>query len=73
MPVDQYEDDSGNKKEMEQQSGKARFDEFDCPGCDANNPTDPPFGDGDEVLCNFCGMYWNAFVNEDGKLKLKEA
>ena len=28
--------------------------EFDCPECDANNPTET-FGDGAELTCNYCG------------------
>jgi ribosomal protein S27E len=72
MPIDQYEEDAGDAKEMAQQSNKRKFDEFDCPGCDANNPCDPAFGDAEEVLCNFCGTYFLASVNEDGRLKLKE-
>ena len=50
----------------------ARFTEFDCPGCNANNPVDPAFGHGAEVLCGYCGMEWEVKVNEDLKLEFRE-
>lgn len=69
MPADQYDfDDDDQKKE----SGRRTFKEFDCPSCSANNPTDPPFGDGDELLCNYCGTEFKAFVSDEGRVKLKE-
>lgn len=52
---------------------KRRFDEFECPACSANNPWGEGFGNSDEVLCNWCGMQYVATVDEDGKLRLKEA
>ncbi len=69
MPIDQYDDedekDSGG-------SADARFKDFDCPDCNANNPCDPPVGHGDEVLCNYCGTQFEAKVTDAGKLKLRE-
>jgi hypothetical protein len=73
MPHDQhgYDDepiDTGVK------AGKRRlFKDFDCPTCSANNPYDDGFGDGDEVLCYYCGAEFKAKVNEDGQLRLREA
>lgn len=61
-----FDDDDKNK------GGKTTYKEFDCPSCNANNPVDPPFGDGDEVLCNYCGEEYAARLNDEGKLKLKE-
>lgn len=51
--------------------GAHPFKEFDCPDCSANNPTDPPFGDGDEVLCNYCGSSFDVRVTDEGKIKFK--
>ncbi len=68
MPLDHYEDDDDNKE----LAPSGRFDEYDCPTCNANNPVDPPFGDGDEVLCNYCGSEFLARVSDEGRLKLKE-
>ena len=70
MPMDQYEDDDGDD---EKGAGgvKTRFKEFDCPDCSANNPCDPPFGDGDEVLCNYCGSQFSVRVSDEGRAKLK--
>jgi hypothetical protein len=50
-----------------------RFDDFDCPDCNANNPYDDGFGDGDEVRCFYCGQEFKVDVNDSGRLKLKEA
>jgi hypothetical protein len=68
MPVDDYDDDDIDKKK-----GPAGFKEFDCPGCNANNPCDPPFVDGDEVLCNYCGTEYKVKVSDEGKVKFREA
>ena len=71
MPIDQYEDE--DEKEAKDQHGVGtRFKEFDCPSCNANNPADPPFGDGEEILCNYCGTEYRVKVTEEGRLKLKE-
>jgi hypothetical protein len=48
-----------------------RFTEFDCPGCNANNPAEP-FGHKSNVLCNYCGMEWEVRVDDEGKLDFKE-
>jgi hypothetical protein len=51
---------------------RRRFSDFDCPGCDANNPYEDGFGDGDEVLCYYCGLEYRVTVNEEGRLRLRE-
>ncbi len=54
-------------------AGRRRvFKDFDCPTCSANNPYDDGFGDGEQVLCYYCGAEFKARVNEDGQLRLKE-
>ena len=68
MPHDQYQDDD----EKEVVPGQAKFKEWECPGCNANNPEDPPIGNGDETLCNYCGVEYKAIVSDEGKLKLRE-
>ena len=65
------------EEEEDRKSGAAlgarkRFDEFECPVCDAYNPH-PDFGDGDEVLCAYCGLTFLAEVSEESKLKLRES
>ena len=70
MPIDQYEDDDD---ESSQVGGvKSHFKEFDCPSCNANNPCDPPFGDEDEILCNYCGCQYKVKITDEGKLRLRE-
>ena len=73
MPLDpnHYEEEKGDPGEQE---GRRRtFQDFDCPTCNANNPYDDGFGDGDEVLCYYCGQEYKVLVNEDGRLRLREA
>lgn len=76
MPFDSHsmDEDDLDAKEREEEGGQnRRFTDFDCPGCSANNPYDDSFGDGDEVLCYFCGQAFEVHVNADGRLRLKEA
>ncbi len=70
MPIDSYEDEDakGGGDEM----GRARrFGDFDCPDCNANNPYDDAFGDGDEVRCYYCGQEYRAAVDDSGRLRLR--
>ena len=70
MPIDSYEDD--DEKPVGEDLGKARrFGDFDCPDCNANNPYDDTFGDGDEVRCYYCGQEFRADVSEMGRLRLR--
>jgi hypothetical protein len=73
MPLDSHHggDDDDDDKKKGPTGQKSLFKEFDCPDCSANNPTDPPFGDADEVLCNYCGSSFKAKVSEEGKVKFK--
>ena len=50
---------------------KRRFKDFDCPDCNANNPWDETFGNGDEIRCFYCGQEFRAVVNEEGRMRLK--
>lgn len=52
--------------------GSRVFKEFDCPSCNANNPVDDTFTDGDEVRCNYCGSEFKVAVNAEGRVKFKE-
>lgn len=66
-----FEDD---EKEMKGEAGAhSRFKEFDCPDCNANNPVDETFGDGDEVRCNYCGTEFRVKITDEGRMKLREA
>ena len=63
-----YDDDDDEKVLL---PGQMKFKEFDCPGCDANNPVDPPVGNGDEVLCNYCGCDYQVIITDELKIKLR--
>ena len=69
MPHDQFHDDDDDK---ELAPGAQTFKEWECPGCNAHNFSDPPMGQGDEVLCNYCGVEYRVKVSDEGKLKLRE-
>lgn len=60
------------KKDGSAAGTQKRFDEFECPTCDAYNPH-PDFGNGDEILCAYCGLTFEAEVTDEAKLKLREA
>jgi transcription elongation factor Elf1 len=49
-----------------------KFDEFDCPSCNANNPWPDGLHEGDEIHCHYCGTSYLVRVSDEGKLKLKE-
>ena len=68
---DDIEDDDFEKERGTRGPG-SRYNEFDCPSCNANNPVETPFGDGDEVLCNYCGTEFKVRVGDDGRAKFKE-
>ena len=70
--IDHEEEDSSSKKDPRGTGAKRKFDEFECPSCSAHNPFDE-FGNNDEVLCGYCGLSLKATVDDDGKLKLREA
>jgi hypothetical protein len=71
MPIDAYDEDDDLQPE---DLGRARrFQDFDCPDCNANNPYDDSFGDGDEIRCYYCGQEFRVEVNDSGKLRLREA
>lgn len=53
-------------------AGGKKFKEWDCPGCNANNPSEPPVGDGDELLCNYCGCEYLLKVSDEGRMKFRE-
>jgi hypothetical protein len=64
-------DEDEDKKSGKSLGSARKFEEFECPACSAHNPFEP-FGNGDDVLCNWCGLQFLALVDEDGNLKLKE-
>jgi DNA-directed RNA polymerase subunit RPC12/RpoP len=66
-----HSDDDDDKGKKGKSSSKA-IKEFDCPGCEANNPTDDPIVDGSEIRCNYCGNEYLVKMSETGRLKFKE-
>ncbi len=71
MPRDDSFSDDDDDDEIAPQANRRKFDEFECPSCNANNPCEE-FGNGDEVLCGYCGLSLKAIVDDEGKLKLRE-
>lgn len=70
VPSDPYAFDEDDVPKEE--GRRRRFTEFECPTCDAVNPCDDGLGDGDDVICCYCGLEFSAVVTEDGRLKLRE-
>lgn len=75
MPHDPYgmEEDDGPEPDGSGEGRQRRFGDFDCPACSANNPYDDGFGDGDAVLCYYCGQEYLVKVTDEGRLRLREA
>jgi transcription elongation factor Elf1 len=71
MPQRDHGSDDDDDDLKLKKRGDYRFSEFDCPGCNANNPSDG-FGDRAVVLCNYCGMEWEVRVDDEGRLDLRE-
>jgi|GEM_PF-1899659 len=63
--------DDDDSKSSKSKSGKAIKD-WDCPTCEANNPTDEPIRNGDELRCNYCGNEFLLSFSDTGKMKFKE-
>ncbi len=72
MPYDSHSDDDEVEAHGTGEGHGRRFQDFDCPGCNANNPYDDGFGDGDEVLCYYCGQEYKVRVSDEGRLRLRE-
>jgi transcription elongation factor Elf1 len=70
MPIDSHDEE--DEPQAEDLGRARRFADFDCPDCNANNPSDDPFGGGDEVRCYYCGQEFRAEVSDSGRLRLRE-
>jgi hypothetical protein len=68
--MDSHDEDEG-KGSGEELGHARRFGDFDCPDCNANNPYDDGFGNGDEIRCYYCGQEFRADVSESGRLRLR--
>ena len=66
------EEEDEDKKDPTRQGARRKFNEFDCPLCSANNPAEE-FGNGDEVVCGWCGIQFDVKVTPDAQLKLRES
>jgi len=66
-----YDDDDEDDGRRGGEGAERRFSDFDCPECNANNPTGDDFGNGDELLCNYCGAEFRAVVSDGGRLRMK--
>ncbi len=76
MPFDRQIDEEEYAEEEERKDPriagkKRRFSDFDCPDCDANNPYEDGFGDGDEIRCHYCGQEYRVQVSDEGRLRLR--
>ena len=67
MSLREFEDDDGGGEKK----GPKKFDEFDCPECNANNPYGDGFRVGEDIRCYYCGCEFQVKVDDNNKLKLK--
>ncbi len=72
MGIDRHGDDEYEDKADRTSGVNSRFKEFDCPSCNANNPYEEPFGDGDEIRCFYCGDEFQVRVTGAGRFRLRE-
>jgi uncharacterized Zn-finger protein len=68
-PHDGDDDDDQRRGQVQ---GTQLF-EFDCPGCNANNPWPDGFRDREEVTCHYCGVAYRVAISDGGKLRLRES
>jgi hypothetical protein len=68
---EEYRNEGQNEESDKSLGPRRRFKDFDCPDCNANNPWDETFGNGDEIRCFYCGQEFGAVVNEEGRLRLR--
>jgi transcription elongation factor Elf1 len=66
--VGDFEDDEKD----DAKGKKKKFDEFDCPSCNANNPWPDGLHDNEEVLCHYCGTSYLVRFTDDSRFKLRE-
>ncbi len=69
MPMDDHDPDDERDGRGEP---RVTFADFDCPVCNANNPYDEPFGDGDEVRCFYCGQEFEVRQAGARRFRLRE-
>jgi len=72
VPFDPHGADEDDLDPKDVGGRERRFKDFDCPVCNANNPYDDAFGDGDEIRCFYCGQELEVSVTDGGRLKLRE-
>lgn len=72
MPIDPHAFEEGDSEGADGGQSGRRFKEFECPVCNANNPHDDGFGEGEEVRCFYCGQEFEAGLTTTGRLKLRE-
>lgn len=51
-----------------------RLGDWECPSCNANNPSDEfvPEKRGVEIRCHYCGVEYRITLSDEGRLKFKE-
>ena len=68
MPLDK----NAEEEDLREDRRRRAYTDYDCPSCNANNPTEMALRDGDETRCNYCGTEYKVRITDDGRLRLKE-
>ncbi len=66
-------DDDSDDDDRKSAGGK-KLKDWECPGCNANNPADEfvPVKKSVELRCNYCGVEFKVSLTEEGRFKFKE-
>lgn len=67
-----YDEEEEAKEALAESGGVKGLKDWDCPSCNANNPSDEIASNNDEIRCNYCGTEYRVVINDEGRVKLKE-
>ena len=68
MPIDKNAEEEDPREERRRRA----YTDYDCPSCNANNPTEMALRDGDETPCNYGGTDYEVRITDVGRLRRKE-
>src|SRR4029434_9058299 len=51
MPIDK----NAEEEDLREERRRRAYTDYDCPSCNANNPTEMALRDGEETRSNYCG------------------
>lgn len=67
-----YDEEDEAKEALAEAGGVPGLKDWDCPSCNANNPSDELAKNNDEIRCNYCGTGYRVLISDEGRVRLKE-